>query len=116
MSAYARPVWGRASGRFSTLTARTGRFGTCPPAAWTPVSGHVVTGLAEDPVPPPSPVPWDGPGLPAPSPANSTTPATTPTTVSTAIVDTRVRPRADMAKAEHASYRGGRMGWNRARC
>src|SRR5438876_900280 len=40
MSAAPRPVWGRDSGRFSTLTASAGRFGTSPPGAIWPVNGH----------------------------------------------------------------------------
>ena len=43
MSAASRPHWGRASGRFSTLTARAARCGMSPPGAARPVSGQTGT-------------------------------------------------------------------------
>ena len=46
MSAASRPHWGRASGRFSTLTARAARWGTCPSRGARPVSGQTGTWCA----------------------------------------------------------------------
>src|SRR6266516_589270 len=79
MSAHESPVCGRACGRFSTLTARTGRFGTVPLLGASPVSGHFEgsgdgEGLAGAPAaapPPPPSATGPLPGQPA-----SSTPAT----------------------------------------
>src|SRR5271156_1734190 len=46
MSAWSRPYWGRAWGRFSTLTARAVRCGIFPSGAGVPVSGHTGIGRA----------------------------------------------------------------------
>src|SRR5579875_896395 len=42
-SASESPYWGRAWGRFSTLMASAGRWGTLPPGAGSPVRGQVAT-------------------------------------------------------------------------
>src|SRR3989442_997423 len=44
-SAAERPVGGRDTGRFSTLTARAGRSGTRSPGASAPVNGQIVGGV-----------------------------------------------------------------------
>src|SRR5947209_1186164 len=90
MSASFRPVWGRDSGRFSTLTASAGRFGTAPPGAICPVSGHLggflCTNLSTSP---PGPLP---PRARAPT-------ATAPTMTTIPTMDDK-RPRRVMAIRE----------------
>ncbi len=49
MSARSSPACGRASGRFSIFTARTGRFGIVPCGAGAPVSGQTGGGVFASP-------------------------------------------------------------------
>src|SRR5207248_865969 len=100
MSAWLRPVWGRAAGMFSTFTARAGRFGTVAVGA-LPVSGHSGGGVCEPPCPT-----WSSARGPTPAfpPTNSTT-ATAPPTTSNA-VRIAIRPRRDDAMGGRRLLRG----------
>src|SRR6478672_2401288 len=103
MSDQLSPVCGRAAGRFSTFTARAGRFGTTPPCARTPVRGQIRwtglgVGLAWTP-PGVLPWAWESP----PFPPKITTAAAIAITARTAVIPIVERPRDVIVIAEEAS-------------
>ena len=92
MSAHDSPVWGRALGRFSTLTARAGRFGT-DEATRTPVSGQMGGGGGRVGLPegPPPGVPLaEGVFFVEP---NATSPTTAPMMTTATMSTVRIWPR-----------------------
>src|SRR6266571_2478093 len=93
MSAHDSPVWGLASGRFSTLMARAGLRGTVPFEGSAPVSGHTAGGGEGD-----GGVVEGGPPLatlplPALWPRNATAPAAPPARTRTVTTPSTTRPR-----------------------
>src|SRR2546422_2836344 len=90
ISAHDSPVWGRAAGRFSILTARAGRCGTCP---WTPDNGHTGgggAGVVGAGVVGVLPIPCVSPALP---PRRTTAPTPPPTSRTATTTPSRARPR-----------------------
>src|SRR6266511_2071425 len=91
MTANDSPVWGRAEGRFSTLTARAGRAGTAV-SSFTPDSGQIggSAGVVEPGVVGVLPVPCVSPTLP---PRRTTAPMPPPISKTVTTTPSAARPR-----------------------
>src|SRR6266705_4700253 len=106
-SAVPSPACGRASGRFSTLTARAGRSGTDPLLGATPVSGQIGGGVG-DGLDPGDPSPGPLVRVVFACPASVENPNTIPPTTTTIVVTvTAKRPRFVKAMSGFFLHRGG---------